>query len=185
MNIRSIFSVPATANRVSFLHNGSFAYRGYGYAYIIRPTPDGASATLRISKALLTKFINAYWPKTQQPKMKDMVLTESGFGWWRVHSLSEVGDASVHLFFRYLNLWVLAQQRAAEAAQAAAAKVRRCYTLTVERVGNVMQIISNKFGAQGPQTPAQAPVQQAPVAPKKLELLAKTINGRFGHLKTA
>ncbi len=180
MFIASIFSLPVNANRVSFLHNGSFAYRGVGYAYIIRPTQDGASATLRISKALLTKFIKAYWPKTQQPKMKDMALTESGFGWWRVHSLSEVGDASVHRFFRYLNLWVLAQQRLTEATASVSATVRRHYTLTVERVGRVMQVIQPRSNA------APTLVQAVkPADPSRLELLAKVVNSKFGHLKAA
>lgn len=177
--IASIFSTPINANRVSFAHNGCFAYRGIGYAYVIRPTNDGASATLRISKALLTKFILAHWPKTQQPKMKDIALVESGFGWWRVHSLSEVGVASVHRFFRYLNLWVLAQQRIVDAAASVATRVRRHYTLTVEKVGRVMQVIQPRKVVPQPQQ------QPRPVDPSRLELLARVVNSKFGHLKAA
>lgn len=177
MFINSIFSLTNT-RRVSFkTDNGSFAYRGLGYAYIIRPTNDGASATLRITKSLLTKFLNAYWPKNQHPNLKDMALTQSGFGWWRVHSLSEVGDSSVHRFFRYLNLWVLGQAKLAETAAQVQKAVKRHYTLMVEKVGHAMRVL-NPTLAQ----PTPVPQPKALVEPSRLEQLARVINTKFGHV---
>lgn len=175
--IYSIFS-PLPTPRVSFLlPNGAFAYKGAGYAYIIRPTRDGASATLRITKGLLTKFINAYWPKTRQPKMQDMVLTESGFGWWRVHSLSEVGDASIHRFFRYLNLWALGQQKLADTAARAVQGIKRHYTLVVEKIGRSTRVLDPKTL---PQQNPKAPL--SPASDRRLQQLATTINTKFGHV---
>jgi len=177
MFINSIFSLTNT-RRVSFkTDNGSFAYRGLGYAYIIRPTTDGASATLRITKSLLTKFLKAYWPKNQHPNLKDMALTQSGFGWWRVHSLSEVGDSSVHRFFRYLNMWVLARNKAAELAHQVSQHVKRRYTLLVEQVGHAMRVSP----PQVPSPQVQA-TQPAPVNPSRLEQLARVVNAKFGHV---
>lgn len=183
--IHSIFAVPANSPRVSFLtRKGEFAYKGLGYAYIIRPSRDGATATLRCSRKFLTTFLRAYWPKTMMPKFPDMVLADQGFGWWRVESLSEVGDKSVHQFFRYLNLWALARDAKQEKA---------AHPVEHRRTPRYQIIAESGFGRcriLGKVVPVvrslAEPVQQVPVTsqvdPKKLAMLARVVNQRFGHL---
>ncbi len=184
--IHSIFSLSNNAARVSFLtREGAFAYAGIGYKYILRPTVDGAVATLRISKDLITKFIDSYWPKTHKPKMKDLELLEQGFGWYKVCSMSEIGDASVHRFFMYLNRWVLAQQEKMEklaramdeAVQSTQRPTARKYALVVEKVGNtprVMDVLDPCI-----KTKAAQPAKSA--SPEHLQKFVQAIRAKFGH----
>ncbi len=184
--VHSIFSMSNNAARVSFLtRDGAFSYAGLGYKYMLRPTADGALATLRISKDLLDRFINAYWPKTQKPKMKDLELLSQGFGWYKVCAMSVVGDSSVHRFFMYLNRWVLAQQEKMEklaqamdeALKPLSKPTKRRYSLVVERVGQTTRVVDVLDpSAKRP----RAPVVKS-LAPEHLQKFVRAMASKFGH----
>jgi hypothetical protein len=184
--VHSIFSVSNNAARVSFLtREGTFAYAGVGYRYMLRPTTSSAIGTLRISKDLLDRFIKAYWPKTQRPKMQDLELLSQGFGWYKVCSLTEVGAASVHRFFMYLNRWVLAQQEKMEKlAQAMDDAVKpltrptlRKYGLVVERVGQTTRVVDVlDLGVKRLVTPVVKSL-----APEHLQKFVRAMAAKFGH----
>lgn len=184
--VHSIFSMSNNAARVSFLtREGAFSYAGVGYRYILRPTADGALGTLRISKELLDRFIKAYWPKTQKPKMQDLELLSQGFGWYKVCAMSVVGGSSVHRFFMYLNRWVLAQQEKMEklaqamddALKPLARPAKRKYGLVVERVGQTTRVVDVLDpSAKRP----VAPVVKS-LAPEHLQKFVRAMAAKFGH----
>lgn len=184
--VHSIFSMSSNAARVSYLtRDGSFAYAGLGYKYILRPSVDGALGTLRISKELLSRFINSYWPKTQRPKMKDLELLEQGFGWYKVCSMSTEGVGSVHRFFLYLNRWILAQQakmeKLAQAMDDAVGEHKqptaRKYALVVERVGRTERVVDvlDPQAKRPPVLPARS------MAPEHLQKFVRALAAKFGH----
>jgi hypothetical protein len=200
--IQSIFSLPRDTERVSFTINGEFHYSGHGYAYIIRPSKDGAVATLRISRALLHKFRMTCFREVRPAVLPDMEVLQTGPGWWKVVSMSEAGDTSVHRFFYHLNKWALARQSLKDLVQGVAQAVaagpvmqrqRRCYKLKVMQVGKTIRVLDSmpptaKIDIQSPVSQsASVPVKQAPqrvpsVEPSKLAMLAQTINNKYGHL---
>lgn len=187
--IQSIFSLPETGtpktHRVSFTNEkGEFHYRGYNYAYVIRPSVDGAVATLRIKSALLYKFrMVCCFRDVCKSKLPDMEIMQTGPGWYKVVSMSETGDTSVHRFFYFLNRWMLSQhsQHETEPSNSTFVTQRRRYTLQVTEVHHRLRVLE----AQPPKSSAE-PIQTLKVGPRvvseaKLQQLAMTINARYGH----
>jgi len=185
--VHSIFSMSNNAARVSYLtRDGTFAYAGVGYKYILRPSEDGALGTLRIGKDLLNRFIHSYWPKTQKPKMKDLELLEQGFGWYKVCAMTAAGTGSVHRFFMYLNRWILAQQEKMEKlAQAmdeavqshTQAPTSRRYALVVERMGRTDRVIN----VLDPNAKRPVVLPAKSLAPEHLQKFVRAISAKFGH----
>lgn len=176
--VQSIFSLPKTSARVSFTYNGAFHYSGFGYAYIIRPSKDGAIATIRIARALMNKFRAVCFRDVCKSKCPDMEVMETGCGWWKIASMSEVGDSSVHRFFYHLNKWrlaVLAADRVANIVQ----KAKCRYSIMVEQVGKTMRVLDQQpqpLSAPKPVKPVAAPPSMA-----KLQRMVNTVNQRYGH----
>jgi hypothetical protein len=155
---------------LAIINETSSHYSGQGYQYFYsKDAQRGAQAKLQIAEATLREF-EARVGRCNSFGLPHLQVLDQGNGWWLVTSLKAEHDGVVMQFLRRLNKWMLSK---GQPEPVLVSQVRR-------------QITVRNFAHSGaPRQPVASatPPKPTTVSRSKLEMLADTINEKYGHTR--